>query len=543
MPTNPLFPLPEGLELTSISGTTEEVLVRVTSRRTTSRCPLCSMPSSAVHSYYRRHPLDLPCTGRPIRLLLTVKKFFCRVASCPRKIFTERLPELIEPSSRLTRRLREAVQEIGFATCGKGGERLCSQLGMPISDASLLWSLFLVPISEVEKVRVVGIDDWSWRRGQRYGSILVDLETHKIIDLLPERTVESVVAWFETHPDVEIVSRDRGGTYVDGVTQGAPLATQVCDRWHILKNLGDAVEAFLVRTHVRLPESAPQDASSPTPSHEPPEPAAPLTTFSAIPRRQQHSQANLLRKWKLYQQAQELHTQGVGIIKIGKQLGLARNTVRKYLRQGSEPPQPTPRPLRTSLLDSYEEYLLKRWSQGCRNAAQLFREIEERGFQGSNTLVRAYIAHLRKTSDQATRPQSRKQRAAAVSPRELRWLLARKPEDLDEEEQARLHQLLNISEDVPKIYQLLQSFLAMIRNRKHQQLRSWMEEASRSEIAEMKSFVAGIERDYDAVKAALRLPWSQGVTEGKVNKLKTLKRQMYGRAGFALLRQRLLHDA
>jgi len=181
--------------------------------------------------------MDLPCTGRRIRLLLSVRKFFCRVATCSRKIFTERIPELIEPSSRLTTRLRVAVQEIGFATCGKGGERLSPKLGMRVTDTTLLWSLHLVKTPAVGQVRVVGIDDWSWRRGQRYGSILVNLETHKIIDLLPERTVESVIAWLEAHLEVEVVSRDRGGTYVDGATQGAPLAIQVCDRWHLLKNL------------------------------------------------------------------------------------------------------------------------------------------------------------------------------------------------------------------------------------------------------------------------------------------------------------------
>ncbi len=130
MPTHPLFPLPEGLELTSVSEETDAVLVRVTSGRSPSPCPLCSIPSSSIHSYYRRHPMDLPCAGRPIRLLLTVRKFFCRNPACARKIFSERLPELIEPSSRLTSRLRGAVQEIGFASCGKAGERLAKLLGI-----------------------------------------------------------------------------------------------------------------------------------------------------------------------------------------------------------------------------------------------------------------------------------------------------------------------------------------------------------------------------------------------------------------------------
>ena len=196
-----------------------------------------------------------------------------------------------------------------------------------------------------------------------------------------------------------------------------------------------------------------------------------------------------------------------------------------------------------SRLDPYEDYLLERWSQGEHNAAQLYREINERGYPGSATMVRAYIAHLRTTTADGSPPRSRKVRAKACSPRALRRLFTRKLDDLDQEERTRLDQPLNLSPEVQAVHALLQAFLKMVRERKHQALRSWMKEVIRSGIPELKSFVARIERDYDAIHAALRLPWSQGITEGKVNKLKTLKRVMYGRAGFALLGQRLLHDA
>ena len=168
MPTTPLFPVPEGLEMTSISDTPEELLVSVTSHRSSSLCPQCSMPATAIHSSYHRHPQDLPCAGRPIRLLFTVRKFFCRNPTCSRKVFAERLPDFIEASSRLTKRLRTAVQEIGFATSGKGGERLGDKLGMGVSDATVLWSLFLVTLPAVGKVQVVGIDDWSATRSCMY---------------------------------------------------------------------------------------------------------------------------------------------------------------------------------------------------------------------------------------------------------------------------------------------------------------------------------------------------------------------------------------
>jgi transposase len=300
--------------------------------------------------------------------------------------------------------------------------------------------------------------------------------------------------------------------------------------------LGDAVEEFLIRAQIRLEDGK-------TLSGQSKKLEKPLSSFSATPASQRKSQARLLRKWKLSQRVQELHASGMSLRKIGEELGLARNTVRKYVRQPLEPPLPTPRPLRASQLDPYEEYLLERWSQGERNAAQLYREINQRGYQGAATMVRAYISHLRTTTADGSPARSRKERAKALSPRALRWLLTRQRQELDQEEQTRLEQLLSLSQEVQTLYAFLQAFLKMVRERKHQQLRSWMLQAGTCGIPELLSFVTGLEQDYDAVHAALRLPWSQGITEGKVNKLKTLKRVMYGRAGFALLRQRLLHDA
>src|SRR5258708_5281947 len=400
--------------MTSISDTPEELLVCVTSHRGSSTWPQCATPSSAIHSSYHRHPRDLPCIGRPIRLVFTVRKFFCRNPNCCRKVFASRLPDFIDASSRLPKRLRTAVQEVGFATCGKGGDSLGNKLGMPISDASLLWSLFLVPLPEVGQVHIIGVDDWSWRRGKRFGSILVNLETHKIVDLLADREAESVRRWLAAHPEVDVVSRDRGAVYIDGATWGAPQATQVADRWHILSNLGDAVEAFLIRAQIRLEHGVEASGKCQKPDH-------PLSSFSATPGCQRKSQARLLRKWKLYERVKELHATGMSLRKIGEELGLARNTVRKYFRQPPDPPLPTPRPLRASQLDRYEDYLLARWSQGERNAAQLHREISERGYQGSASMVRAYVGHLRTTTADDSPPPSRKERPQAISPRALRW--------------------------------------------------------------------------------------------------------------------------
>ncbi len=261
MPTTPLLPLPNGLEIMAISSTEQELQVHVTSNRMSSVCPRCSIPSFVIHSYYRRKPLEHPCTGKMVRLLLSVKKFFCRTTTCSQKIFTERLPELIEPSSRLTTRFRTIIQAICAAFNANGGSRLGEQLGIHLSRMMFLHSLLLLPTPPVGNVKAVGIDDFTWKRGKCYGTVIIDLKTHRVLDLLPDREAQSVKQWLLAHPEIEIISRDRGGAYADGAAQGASQAIQIADRWHVCKNLGDAVEEYLIRQKVQLPPLFPKNQS------------------------------------------------------------------------------------------------------------------------------------------------------------------------------------------------------------------------------------------------------------------------------------------
>jgi transposase len=203
-----------------------------------SPCPLCSTPSYAIHSYYRRKPLELPCLGKAVRLLLSVKKFFCREASCPRKIFTERLPELIEPSSRLTTRFQTVVQAICAAFNANGGARLGEQLGIHLSRMTFLYSLLLLPNPLVGNVKAVGIDDFAWKRGKRYGTVIINLETHEVLDLFPDREAESVKLWLLAHPEIEIVSRDRAGAYAEGAAKAGSTSATNCGLVASLQKLG-----------------------------------------------------------------------------------------------------------------------------------------------------------------------------------------------------------------------------------------------------------------------------------------------------------------
>ncbi len=374
-------------------------------------------------------------------------------------------------------------------------------------------------------------------RGKRYGTVIIDLETHRLIDILPDREAESVKQWLSAHPEIEVVSRDRAGAYADGAAQGAPQAQQIADRWHVCKNLGDAVETYFVRKKIQIP---PSPSSETAPLEMPALPPLPPT---APVKRTRASQAKTERKQAVVDQVKQMHKEGNSIHTIATRLNLARNTIRRYVRMEG-PVQPTLRPRKPSQLDPFYDYLCQRFKDGCSNAYQLFQEIQEKGYRGGETSVRSFVARLRKGLSGMARPPKRAKHGEAVStvsPRELRWLLSKREEDLTQEEQQDKKRLLESSQEVKELYYLLQSFLEMLRERQPERLNGWMKQARESGIKELGSFVAGIERDYDAVRAGLTFPWSQGPVEGTVNKIKTHKRLMYGRASFTLLRQKLLH--
>ncbi|WP_126625749.1 ISL3 family transposase [Dictyobacter alpinus] len=534
MPTTPLFPLPDGLEIISIHEEENNLKVHIISKRIGCLCPGCAQSSQAIHSYYRRHPMELPCTGRVVKISLSVKKFFCRNPSCQRKVFTERIPELIEPSSRLTTRLRTLVQAIGIAFNANGGARLGAQMGVHVSRMTVLFSLHLLPLPSVGKIIRVGIDDFAWKRGVRYGTVLIDLDSHEIIDMLPDREAESVKTWLASHPEVEIVSRDRGGAYSDGAAQGAPQAIQCADRWHLCKNLGDAVESYLKRQSLSIP--AP---SAPVPTSEKKE----KPTYEQR-RQERRSQATFERKQEIVERVREMHTQGRSGHDIAAELGLARGTVRKYLHIEG-PVRIAPRTRKPSLIDPYYEYLCQRWNEETPTAQQLFEELQEKGYQGGISILKEVVTRLRRgLSGMKYPPQSiyTKKMPAMLSARELRWLLAKREDNLTAEEKHGLTKLFESSQEVGQLYCFLQSFLRMVRELKPDLLNGWMKEVRESKIQELVSFVNGIDRDYDAVRAGLTYSWSQGPVEGTINKIKTHKRLMYGRASFSLLRTKMLHQ-
>ncbi len=277
-----LLSLPAGLELAEIAETSDLLTVHVVATSPMKACPLCSEFATHVRSYYTRLVADLPIAGRRVQLLLHVRKFRCDTVSCPRKVFAERLGSFVEAWARKTTRLREVIEAIGLSTCGEGGARLAGRLGIVTSPTTILRCVMALPLPPSAPVTHLGIDDFALRRGRTYGTVLVDLSRHTVIDLLPDRKAETAAGWMQTRPEIELVSRDRGGDYATAAREGAPQAIQTADRFHLCKNLTEAVEKVLARCRTEIRKN--QKAKEKTPAIPCREaPPSPLLTADGKP--------------------------------------------------------------------------------------------------------------------------------------------------------------------------------------------------------------------------------------------------------------------
>lgn len=536
-----LLPKISDLKVQSIFETKNSLLVELEHSLSKALCPDCQQACFRIHSKYRRCVSDLPWAGLAITIHLTTLKFFCDDVNCQRKIFTARLGKVLPPYARRTKRLNDHLRVIGFATGGNSGASLSKALGMRISPSTMLRILHQTPESNFETPKVLGIDDWAYRKGWTYGSILVDLEKQKPVDLLPDRESSTFEDWLKDHPGVEIISRDRAGSYSYGAKLGAPDAIQVADRWHLLKNLGEALKKMLDTHHRELRLAAKDVAQA-----EWNEKAESLKIERALEKAKVNSgntdtpsiEDNPLSKYRLnFLEVKKLRKEGHSIRSIRRQTGIHRQTIKKYLKY-EEYPEPVLISSYTAPVREYEEYIQKRWREGERNGKQLWREIRDQGFTGSYQSVYRVINKYPRDLEEAALPPPLKIRAWTAN--RVSLLLCKDINKLEEEEQKYLKAFIKHCPKVSEVNMLAMQFKEMTYKLKGSLLDPWIEKAKSSGISSLKNFARSLENDYDAVKAAVSLEWSNGQVEGQINRLKTIKRQMYGRASFRLLRKRVL---
>lgn len=541
-----LLPDIEGLALESISKTDGSIKIKLGLCLKRGLCPCCHEESIRIHSKYSRTVKDLPMAGNSVIIQFNTRKYFCDNVSCERKIFTERMGEELLPYGRRTKRLNDQLVKIGFATGGNPGASLSKVLGVSISTSTMLRILHQTPDAEAESPRVLGVDDWAFRKGRTYGTILVDLEKRKPIDLLPDRESSTLESWLKDHPGIEIITRDRAGPYSTGAKAGAPQAVQVADRWHLLKNLGEALQRMLNGHHKELRLTAKEIAQ-----------AKQDDQIAALKKTQtQEKNSNLplesventgikevavLSKYHLnFLEVKRLKSEGCSIRGIHRQTGVHRTTIKKYLEY-EEYPEPAPPSTHPIEVRDYEDYIQGRWKDGEQNGKQLWREIKEQGFKGSYQSVYRLIEKYPR--DPITNLLPKPLKIRAWSPRRVSLILTKEWDALEAEEQLYLTTLYKYYPKVEEAYVLAKKFKEMSNKLKVSLLDPWIKQAKESGILTLKNFALGLENDYDAVKFAFSLEWSNGQVEGQVNRLKTIKRQMYGRANFQLLRKRILGNS
>ena len=505
--------VPSGLVFDGVSGSSDSIILDVRSETMVADCPLCGTASNRIHSRYVRQLADLPSAGRRLQLRLIARRFRCEAPHCRRRIFAERFGEKIVPlRARRTARLEYIVHHLGLALGGRPAASLAKRLMLPVSNDTLLRVVRRRTAAPTEPLAVIGIDDWAFRRNHCYGTIVCDLERRQIVTLLPDRETATVQAWLAEHPEIRIVSRDRGGGYGEAAARALPEAIQVADRWHLMEN---ASTAFLdaVRRSMRQIRTA---IGATTINAE-------LLTCAERLRYQGY-----LRRQDAHAAITTLVKDGVPLKEIARRTGHSRNHVRRISRGGGTDVFRT----RQSTLDGHLPFLDAQWSGGCYNGAELWRRLKGQGFRGSLRVVTEW-ATRRRHAEMATDRQLQKVPAA----RTIAKLMTTKRGHLTKAEAVTVAAIENGVPMLAGAHTLVDRFQAMIRQKAASELEPWIDQSKRSLIA---SFATGIDKDKAAVHAAIALPWSNGQVEAQITKLKLVKRQMYGRAKLDLLQARLI---
>lgn len=496
-------------------------------------CPDCGLKSRRRHGWRHRHLQDFPAHGDAVTVDLRVCRWRCLGSACPRGTFSDQATALARPFAHRTSRVALISSHLGHAAGGRPAERLLHRLGIRVSDDTVLRQLLRATRANAPPARIIGIDDWSWRKSQNYGTIIVDLERHCVVDVLEDRNVESCAEWLRRHPEIEIVSRDRCGLYAQAARQGAPQALQVADRFHLVQNLRIAIEEQMNMHGRATGRALLSDADNIS------------ADFHLLRSRLAHRKS----REAIFATIHALRDQGLSCSEIERQTGFKRRSVAKWLAF-EVPPDRRRATLKLTSPWYFEEILVQCWKEGNRRGRQLFHEIKEKGYEGSYSHLERLLAGWRRAEmqepvDPATSPQKLEplrdpQTGHAISP-VIAAALCIKPRGSLTADQARKVDALKAgSPAFATMRSLTMRFKGILRGAQSDPLDAWIDSAIESEIIPIVRFARTLRRDIDAVRNAIELPWSNGQAEGQINRLKTLKRAMYGRAGPELLRSRML---
>lgn len=515
----------------------QQLVLVVNSTSLLASCPVCQTSSRQVHSYYTRTIADLCWADRQVRLELHVRRFVCSNTACSRRTFAEQFGEQIKAYARRTKRCASQLQTIGLMLGGNAGARLAEAQGIPVSSDTLLRLVRATDVPERSTPEVLGVDDFALRKGVKYGTILLNLERQCLVDLLPDREKATVATWLKSHPGVKMVSRDRGGAYAEAAREAAPDAIQIADRFHLSQNAGEMVVRIMRRNYDRVKEIL----------DETPQSAKPIDQSLPFQRHEADKQVSQQRRMAVYEHVILLYEQGCSPTEIAAQLRMSRKRVREFLKG---PPSPPVYKQRSTKLAPYKAYLKQRFAEDGRgNSLQFYREVCSQGYDGCCSVITSYVTQLRQLAGtvagtgvhQSTQPKPLNDTIPA--PSQIRWWFLLPVERLTAKQQAQLLLLRQGEAEFSVSYQLVQAFIALLHQKTDQGLTEWLDQAQKSAVAELVSFAKGLGRDEAAVRAGLSLKWSQGQVEGAVNRLKLIKRSMYGRAKFDLLRIRVLYAA
>ncbi len=520
-------------------------------------CPGCQRISRSRHSWYWRSLRDLPVQGTQVILRLHLGRWRCRNAVCERRIFTEPLSKVCAPYAQQTKRTGEIIAAVGRALGGRPGQRLMRRLGIQVSADTLIRQVKRTARLPAlpQLIRVLGVDDWAWCKGQTFGTILVDLERRQVVDLLPTRSADSLGKWLAQHPEVTTVSRDRQGVYAEGARRGAPEAVQVADRFHLVLNLTQAVERELAvnRPHLRIASpSAPELPPWPT-TEEVKSQTKQIRVRSRMARQKMEvSRQRRQQKLELFRTIKQMRAAGMKISLIARQLGLCRRRIDKWIQLDELPERSRMQP-RPGMPESFRDYLRQRWEAGCRHGRTLFAEIRKLGYIGCYSGLAKFLSPWRQPRAETRRAISAFPDALQLqvttstgsrqlSPQVAVALLGKIRAELTSKQAQIVDTLKRQCPGFAVMRKLVFSFRAILRGGKVTTLHRWMEDARKTGIHSLVRFVRTLKQDLSAVESAVSKPWSNGPVEGHINRLKMLKRQMYGRAGIELLRARLLPE-